>query len=257
MKKIIILTVLLGVISLFSACNKQEENVKADEIDLGAQPVHQSVEAYGLIKATKIKDITIDFPGFVEEINVKNGQQVQQGDVLMELSTEDFSAQIKELECDLNAMKAQKELTKEQKDKITVLEENLELMKGKLTKDYLTDNKVRSDVPNGLVYNIENVKGDMVYSGSRLVSIADLDSLIVSANIDEQFIAFVAEGAKVEIIPEYDKSLVMNGTVSFISSKAFQNNGETTVPVEITLSEDIEELILDADVQVKIYPVEQ
>jgi hypothetical protein len=62
-------------------------------------------------------------------------------------------------------------------------------------------------------------------------------------------------GAKADIIPEYNKNITYKGTVSFISEKAYQVNGETIIPVEITFDTMPEGLIIDSDVQVKIYPV--
>ena len=215
MKKIIILAMLVGVISLLGACKAEEAAGVADTITLGAQPADKVVEAYGVIKALDIRNITIDFPAIIDQINVKDGQMVQKGDELMSLNIEDFQAQIKgqeadvniqksqikETEADVNIQKSQKEISKEQKDKLTVMEDSLALMKGKLDKANVNQNQIISDIDQGMVYNIENVPGDMVSSGTRLISIANLDTLIVSANIDQQFISMVKVGAEVFITP--------------------------------------------------------
>lgn len=254
MKKIIILAVLIGVLSVLGGCRAQKEEIQPDSIDLGAQPASQTVEAYGVIKASKLKDITIGFPAAIEDITVKNGQKVTAGDTLMILDTKDYEAQLKGQEYDLAILQAQENMSKEQKDKAAYLEDSLALQEEKLKTANIDGDKVISDVKNGVVYNIENAGGDMINSGSRLLSIADLDSLIVSAEVDQQFISWVTKGAKVDIIPEYNKNTMIHGTVSFISSKAFYDNGETVIPVEITLDDTTENLILDADVQIKIHP---
>lgn len=312
MKKNIVLVILLiGILSMLAGCKAKEEEAQADLISFSNQPKIKTVEAYGIFKASVVKDIVIGFPAGIEQIDVKNGQRVAAGDTLMILNIDEYSAQLKQLEYDINLQKAQLDLTgvqgdlakaqealakaqgdeaqgaqtkepkdltqakenvtkeqenlteaqdnlaKEQAEKLTEMEENLVLQQGKLDQANFRQDKVVSDISNGIVYNIGNLEGDMVYAGYRLLSIADLSSLIVEANIDQQFISNVAMGARVEIIPEYDKNTVINGTVSLISEKAFMVNGETVVPVEITLDSAVDGIVLDADVQVKIFPAEE
>jgi multidrug resistance efflux pump len=269
MKKRVILAVLFALSLLLSGCKAEEDNAQADIITLGNETKEQIVEAYGVIKSSEVKDIMIGFPATLEQIDVKNGQRVGKDELLMVLNLEEYQAQIKEMECDLNLLKKEADISKDQsdlseeqmevfqaqEDKLMVQEENLSLWKEKLETDNIKQNKVVADLENGLVYNIVNENGTMVYAGSRLMSIADLDSIMINANIDQQFIGWVEIGAVADIIPEYDKTVVYKGKVSFKSSKAFLNNGETVVPVEITLDDAKEGLIIDSDVQVKIYPL--
>lgn len=255
MRKLLVLIVLIGIVTMLGGCAKKQKNTYADIIPLGAQPKEQIVEAYGVIRSSEVKSVTIDFTASVEEVLVKNGQKVKKGDPLMKLNIEDYTAMIKDKESDLNLLKEMNKDTDIQDEKITAVEESLKLLKENLTTDNINQDLVISDMDNGLVFDIAQVEGDMVYSGWRLVSIANLDSILVYANVDQQFGSWVKLGAEVDITPEYDKNKVYKGKVSFISSKAFQNNGETNIPVEITFDEPIEGLLIDSDVQVKIYPV--
>ncbi len=249
------LIVIIGIITLLGGCKSQDGKGQAHDITLGAEKKEQIIEAYGIIKAQDIRDVVIDFPASVEQISVKNGQKVQMGDTLMVLKIEEIKTQIKEMEYEISLMKEQTDAAGNQADKIDLLEDKLALLNAKLERENVKQELIISDCENGLVYNLEYVKGDMVFSGSRLLSIANLESVMVNANIDQQFIGWVETGSVVDIIPEYDKNSIYKGKVSFISLKAFQNNGETTIPVEITMDKAEEGIILDADVQVKIYPV--
>lgn len=259
MKKLLTLLLLIVSVLLLGGCEKKTEDTKADVISLGAQPDKQIVEAYGVVKSADVRNVTIDFTASVEEVNVKNGQKVKKGDTLMTLNIDELKAMIKDKESDLNLLieqnKASDLHSDLQEEKIKALEENLALLKEKLENGNFSQELVVSDVENGLVYNIAQVKGDMVYTGYKLVSIANLDSIGVYANVDQQFFSWIEIGAKVDITPEYDKNVTYKGKVSFISSKAFQNNGETNIPIEITFDDKIEGLIIDSDVQVKIYPI--
>jgi multidrug resistance efflux pump len=60
------------------------------------------VDAFGVVKADKTKSISVSFPAVVESINVKEGQRVKKGDVLVTLNMIEFQEQIKQKELDLN-----------------------------------------------------------------------------------------------------------------------------------------------------------
>lgn len=285
MKKVIFVVILIVTLLTLVGCKAKKAESSADLIDLGAQPSSQTVEAYGVIQTDIIKDVMIDFPAVVEKVDVKNGQKVAAGDTLMELNIDDFNSQLQQQESDINIQKEQlkqqreqlneqkkqdgltkdaksqiedqENLLKEQEAKLSAQEDSLALQKAKLKQANFNQNLVTSDIANGVVFNIWNVAGDMVSSGYKLISIADMNSLKVTANIDQQFISWVKVGSEVEITPEYDKDTVIKGTVSYISSITTINNGETDVPIEITIDDKAENLILNADVQVKILPAQQ
>lgn len=257
MKRIFMLIGMILVLALAAGCGKAKENTQASAISLGAQTENQAVEVYGVIKASDVRDVVVDFPAYVESINVKEGQTVNKGETLMTLNVNDFKAQINEKESELDLLEDQNKGSSLLDGKIKTLEESLKLLKGKLNQGNIKQNLVVSDAAKGLVYDMGYIKGDITVPGKKLLSIANLDSIVVCANVDQQFINQVETGAKVDIVPEYNKGTVYNGTVIFISTKALQNNGETTIPVEITFDEKVQGLIIDSDVQVKIYPLEQ
>ena len=254
MKKLIVAIILIGVITLFSGCKAKEATTKPDIINLGNRTEKQAVEAYGILRCMDTVDITMDFSASVAKVNVKNGQKVAKGDTLMELELVDYNLQMKELETELELLKEQSEVSELPKEKLSLLEEKLSNAKGKLDREYFTENRIVAEFENGIAYNLDYTKGDILSPGCRLLTLADLDSIRVMADIDQQYIGYVKLGAAVDVVPEYNKNITLKGTVSYISSKAFFSNGETVVPVEITFQEKMEGLIPDSDVQVKIYP---
>jgi multidrug resistance efflux pump len=58
---------------------------------------------------------------------------------------------------------------------------------------------------------------------------------VVEANIFEEFIKDVEIGAKVTIVPIADKNKKYQGEVIGISAKAVKQNGDTVVPIQISL----------------------
>lgn len=254
MRKLGYALIFLGVMILFGSCKAKEAATKPDIINLGNQTEKQAVEAYGILRCMDTVDITIDFGASVAKVNVKNGQKVAKDDTLMELDLAEYNLQVKELETEFKLLKEKSEESEVPQETLDLLEEKLDLARGKIDREYFAENRIISECENGIVYNLDLSKGDILSPGCRLLTLADLDSIKVIADIDQQYIGYVKIGAAVDIIPEYNKNTTLKGTVSDISSKAFVNNGETVVPVEITFQDKIEGLLPDSDVQVKIYP---
>jgi multidrug efflux pump subunit AcrA (membrane-fusion protein) len=111
---------------------------------------------------------------------------------------------------------------------------------------------ITSPYENGVIYEINCRKGDYTNVSMPLLSIANLDSMVVEVNVDQQSIKDIALGYAVKIIPETDKNAAYDGKVTFISSKAVNRNGEATIPVQITMENKNAVIALDSDVQAQI-----
>lgn len=136
--------------------------------------------------------------------------------------------------------------------KVSMLENDLKLMKEKLNKTYMKKNEVICNVNNGLVYEIGNVEGDTIAVGAKLISIMDMDSMNINANVPEEFIRNVKEGALVTIIPVADKSRQYKGKVTKIYSVAKALNGETIIPIDVSIDQNDGFLLPDYNVDIKI-----
>ncbi|MCX7708628.1 MAG: efflux RND transporter periplasmic adaptor subunit [Clostridia bacterium] len=137
-------------------------------------------------------------------------------------------------------------------NKASQLESDIALMKEKLSESYLKDNNIVSDVNNGVVYEIGYKQGDNVAHDKKVLSIMDLDTLIIEADVAEEFIKDVKPGAEVTIIPTADKSKNFKGKVARISDKAVQKNGETNIMVEIAMEDKNDFIMPEFNVDVKI-----
>ncbi len=135
---------------------------------------------------------------------------------------------------------------------LSELEKELQNSVQKLSPSILKGNEIISDITSGVVCSVDCKPGDTVPAGGKLFSIMDASSFIIEANVDEQFIKDVKPGAKVYVIPEYDRSLEYRGKVSSISALAIQQNGETVVPVEIDLEKHNEGLNPGYNMEVSI-----
>lgn len=134
------------------------------------------------------------------------------------------------------------------------IKSELSLMRARLNKSYIKGNTIVCDVPNGIVFEIGYMQGDMISSEKKLLSIMDIDTMVVDADVSEEFIRDVKTGAEVTIIPQADKSKKYKGRILRIADKAVPRNSETVIPVEISI-EDRDDFLLpgfNVDVEINI-----
>lgn len=139
-----------------------------------------------------------------------------------------------------------------QKQKIEVLESDIKQLKDKLSKSYIKEDKVVSDVKNGVVQEIAHVAGDFVQANTKLLNLVDLDSMVIEADVSEDFIKDVKSGAEVVILPLSDSSRQYKGRVLKIADVGVEKNGETVITTEISIDNPDEYIKPDFSVDVKI-----
>jgi multidrug resistance efflux pump len=135
---------------------------------------------------------------------------------------------------------------------ITSLKSQLQTLKDKIAESGIKGNEIICDISNGVIEKINNSSGDRLNAEKQIMSILDLDTLIVQANVAEDFIKDVKVGSKAIINPLADTAKEYEGTISRISNMALQENGETVVPVEITITKVDDSLLPNFNMNIKI-----
>jgi multidrug resistance efflux pump len=141
---------------------------------------------------------------------------------------------------------------KRAQDMLFVLESEFNHMKSLIQNKIISEGKIICDIENGSVSDIFVSPGVYAGAGTSLLKITDSDSLVVEANVDEQFITRVKLGADAFIIPDADREHTYWGKVTFIASEAVQSYGETSVPVQITVDEPDGFLLPGFNVEIRI-----
>lgn len=347
MKKILRIGLIGLLILMIAGCGK--EPVKPDKESEAKVETRQVIEAFGTVKSTDVKTITLDFSTVISKINVVEGQRVSKGDVLVSLDSQMYLTQIKNKELELKTLqtelsglnrdyevkrssldnksdpeimryindkkhaedlmskaledlkaretlynagalslselnefkktvnekekavadavfseentrkKIQQELDQLQSSidqkspQVTSKELDLKAMQEKMNESYIQGNNIIADVSNGVVTDIGCVQGDVISSeGKKLLSILNRDSVVVEANVAEEFIKDVKIGADVVINPQADKSRTYKGKVLFIAEKAVLKNNETIIPARISIENLDSFLLPEFNVDVKI-----
>ena len=330
MRKKILVVLMLGAVLMTAACGKAAADVSSDEAPIPEQ--EKAIEAFGVVEANSIENISLDIEAEIAGINVKEGQQVKKGDILLSIDMKEYQEKIKsrqheleiirleakkldnagsnpdmeKLENDLKYAneqleKASKELEAQlklyesgaiskyeydgyvkamdakrknaedikyqmdrliyinnlgleiQNEKAAAAESEIRQMKNKINRSFISGNDIICTAENGIVYDIGYKAGDKINPEKKLLSLMDMDTIVVKADVAEEFIKDVKPGAGVEIIPAADKSRQYHGKIVSIAKKAVEKNGETVIPVEISIDDKDSFLLPNFNVDVRIF----
>ncbi|MFP4660645.1 MAG: efflux RND transporter periplasmic adaptor subunit [Halanaerobiales bacterium] len=140
-----------------------------------------------------------------------------------------------------------------QESKIGDIREEIEdLEKNLYHRDYLDGRDIISTLDTAVISNINCISGDYHQEGEILVSLLNLNELLVEADVPEEFIKDVKEGAAVRIIPLALPGREYHGRVVKISDMAEKRGGETVIPVEISIDDNDDFLLPNFNVDVEI-----
>jgi HlyD family secretion protein len=140
-----------------------------------------------------------------------------------------------------------------QKARIANQERDLARMKDQLSRPYISGSSIVADMKDGTVVEISCADGDPIPKDKKICSLMDMSSLIVEANVSEEFIKDIRLGSPAEIVPLADHARTYKGKVTRISAIAVKVNGETVVPVELSMDALDDFLRPNFNVDIKIH----
>ncbi|WP_054739329.1 HlyD family secretion protein [Cellulosilyticum ruminicola] len=100
--------VLLGVLcaSMLTGCGSGEAVETKPEEEVKVEKNDEILEVDGIVKVDKSKEISVLFPMIIKEVNVKEGQVVNKGDVIFRFSNEEYLETILEKESEIKMIQA-------------------------------------------------------------------------------------------------------------------------------------------------------
>ena len=158
--------------------------------------------------------VTAEAGGTVSKLNVSEGQQVKADTLLVTLSGSDLTNQIQTAADNLRSAQLSMENTQDQMD------------------DYAISSPI-----SGTVVSKEYKAGDTIESGKNLCTIYDLSYLEMTLNVDELDVSQVEVGQTAQITADAVEGKTYTGTVTKVSVAGTTNNGVTSYPVTIQLTE--------------------
>lgn len=259
-KIVLIISLAVSMLTL-GACSKAKGDAKSAS-NSSSKETKKVVEASGFVRSSNIENIVIDLPAGVnariEKLDVREGSMVKKGDKLADLDLSDYNVMVTQKGKTIDADKSvRKDMTtgnqkKAQDFKIESEQIELDALKAKVNRSYINGGSIISDMDNAVVTDISYKQGDVINSQMKVLTLQNLNNLVIVANVDEEFIRDVQEGKAVTILPKADPSSKLSGKVTRIYNTAVSQSGETYIPVEISIDNNSGKLLPSYNVDVEI-----
>jgi len=172
----------------------------------------------------------------------------------IQYSIDEKISAIKNTELNIKSTRGDESNSKQDlRNQIVNLTENINELKDKLVKsNFVNENQVVSSFDNGVVTEVDSKEGDFVNRTNKIMTITDLGSRIVTADIAEEFVGRIKEGQTVEITCSALEGKTYSGKVSRVWASSIKKGGETIVPIEISIDNLDDQLLLNFNVDAKI-----
>ncbi|WP_026882003.1 efflux RND transporter periplasmic adaptor subunit [Clostridium akagii] len=260
MKISIIIITMVGALALTS-CGKTTATTVKKPV---AKQTANMVDASGTVQSSNVESINLNFGAeaspIITKINVQQGQPVKKGEKLATLDMTIYNYTItskqRAIDADIDTKSSLQtdDQKKVQQDKIDSEEAELNALKAMPNENHISGNNVVSDIDNAVVTDVSGNSATVSSAGaSGIATIADLNSLYVQAKVSEEFINSVSVGKPVEIIPTSDPNAKLSGKITSIASTAvLDKNGDTYIPVNISIDQNNGKLFPNYNVDVQI-----
>ncbi|MGM0379352.1 MAG: HlyD family secretion protein [Bacillota bacterium] len=151
------------------------------------------------------------------------------------------------------SLENEKERKQRLNNKLKRLRSELKTLNEKYSKANFTNgNQIVSNIDNGVVVEVNSSEGSYVNRENKVLTIVDLDSRIVKADIAQEFISKIKKGQSATITSQAVPNKEYEGEIVRISGVSTKKSGETIVPIEIKVKNIDDKLFLNFDVDVKI-----
>lgn len=191
------------------------------------QQWERSVESVGSLRAVQGADLSTEESGVVAVIHFENGQEVQEGDLLVELDSQTEQANLRSAEAEQDLARTVYERTLRLRQNNTVPQSDLDAAQSQLRKmsalvEQLkaTIRKKQISAPFSGRLGIREVNvGQFVNNGARIVSLQSLDPIYIDFLLPQQLIAGLRPGKALEVITDVYPDRVFDGELTAINAE--------------------------------------
>lgn len=204
-----------------------KENYETFEVKRG--DIQKQVKGVATFESTKQEFYKFESGGGkLASINVKAGDMVKKGDLLVQLELEGIDLEIKQRQLDVEKVKVALDDAKGQQDVRQMKIKMLELDIAQIQLDNVLKKKaakeMRATMDGQVIFTDDSKPGDYIDSDRKLIVIADTSQLRLSYSSESNNLGDVTVGMSVEI--EFDKNKYTGKVVQAPSSAPFTENRE-------------------------------
>ncbi|WP_312870092.1 efflux RND transporter periplasmic adaptor subunit [Fontibacillus panacisegetis] len=258
--------VLLGVVIIvFVLLNFRNAGSAATvkTADVTEGKIIEQIYTNGRLEPQETKVVFSPVGGIVQTLHVKEGDSVTKGQPVLKLKLDSIKEQLDKEKLDIELTEAErlaakkqhfekfKELMSDNPDQ-TVEELDLTSYDLRIRRSQLTIASLEKQLSNGTVYasadgivtEVAVKEGQIMAEGSQVISVADLSSYKVKANLNEMDAGKVVLGMKAKVTGESITD-TYEGEVTYLSPTAIlsdKTSKDATVGMEITLANKAAEL---------------
>ncbi len=205
------------------------------------QPWQPSLRAVGTLRAANGADLAMDAAGLVTAINLKSGQDVKQGQLLLQLRDDDAVAQLQQLQAaaqlsQLTFERARKQLAAQAISQADYdgAAADLKAKQAAVAQQQVVVSKKQLRAPfAGRAGIITISPGDYVSAGTTVVTLQQLDPLLVDFYVPQGELGRLQVGQSVKLALDAYAGRQFDGKLSAISPKV--DAGTRNVQVEATV----------------------
>ena len=221
------------------------------------QPEQNSV---GTLRAAKGADLAFDVGGIVDAVKVKSGQEVKQGQSLVELNADDIAAQRRQLEANAALLKVNLERARQQLAYKGISKAEFDsaeacykaAVAGVSQQQALIDKRQLRAPFSGRVGIVTLTPGSYLKAGDVVLTLQQLDPVFVDLNVPQDKLAEIKVGQKIVLSLEAFADRPFLGEITAISPKLDLATRNAQVEASVPNTEELLKPGMFASVAVQV-----
>ncbi len=193
----------------------------------GSLPWQPEQNSVGTLRAAKGADLAFDVAGIVDAVKVKSGQEVKQGQSLIELNADDIVAQRRQLEANAALLKVNLDRARQQlaykgisKAEFDSAEASYKAAEAGVSQQQALIDKRQLRAPfSGRVGIVTLTPGSYLKAGDVVLTLQQLDPVFVDLNVPQDKLAEIKVGQKIVLSLEAFPDRPFLGEITAISPK--------------------------------------
>ncbi|MBN1821108.1 MAG: efflux RND transporter periplasmic adaptor subunit [Prolixibacteraceae bacterium] len=175
------------------------------------------IEITGTIEANVFSDIKSPADGIIESLMARENQRVEKDMIIAVINPNDRVALISNNRLQVQHIEEKLNATDRDSDDSKILEQKLEKAKSNL--EYAT--KMYQTIPvicpmNGLITQRWTDKGSQVGVKEKILTVSDMNSLVIKAEVNEKYFEAINQGKKIPVILNAYPNDTLTGSISLV-----------------------------------------